>query len=224
VLSVYIVQINFSDHTQLLVWGGKVTYRNKQQVVRTYSLARMFDEPRPDLMKRMKYTRDILQQLMNTAVVPRGADHTSPATAQRSIAPALKPSSSSSSSSSAAAAAVQSGVPSAVSSRNAAVQPMLIDENTSNGSSKPAATAHPSSAMPLRSRSANQDLANRGVVAPPAVRLASLKGVHGNHAVSASVARPARANVGSSSAMDVDMQYAPAVTSSSSNAVRSMAR
>jgi len=212
------VQINFSDHTQLLVWGGKVTYRNKQQVVRTYSLARMFDEPRPDLMKRMKYTRDILQQLMNTAVVPRGADHTSPASAQRSIAPALKPSSSSS------AAAVQSGVPSAVSSRNAAVQPMVIDENTSNASSKPAVTAHPSSAMPLRSRSANQDLANRGVVAPPAVRLASLKGVHGNHAISASVARPARANVGSSSAMDVDMQYAPAMTSGSSNAVRSMAR
>jgi polo-like kinase 1 len=69
------VQVVFYDFTELLLSSEArlVSYTNKYGVRATYSLATVFQQPRPDLAKRMKYTKDImfhlLQQTPGTAGV-----------------------------------------------------------------------------------------------------------------------------------------------------------
>ncbi len=61
------VQVIFYDHTEILLSSGNrvVTYTNKERRRQTYSLDTVFLNPKPDLAKRMKYTKDILFALLS---------------------------------------------------------------------------------------------------------------------------------------------------------------
>ena len=60
------VQVVFFDHTEVLLSceARSVTYVDKSRNRATYSLAAVMSEPRADIAKRLKYTKDILYQLI----------------------------------------------------------------------------------------------------------------------------------------------------------------
>lgn len=71
------VQVMFLDHTEVLLGGdagssagsssgGGVTFADKQGLRRTLSLAEVVSHPRSDVTKRLKYTKDILRQLISS--------------------------------------------------------------------------------------------------------------------------------------------------------------
>jgi polo-like kinase 1 len=69
------VQVMFLDNTEVLLGGdsgsggsggGSVTFADKQGVRRTVSLAEVVTSPRSDVTKRLKYTKDILRQLISS--------------------------------------------------------------------------------------------------------------------------------------------------------------
>ena len=61
------VQVNFYDHTKVILSSEAqvVTYVNKQRECSTHRLATVVNEPLPDLISRLRYTKDILYQLIN---------------------------------------------------------------------------------------------------------------------------------------------------------------
>ena len=63
------VQVNFFDHTEILLSSEArlVTYVDRQKVRTTYHLKTIMDQPRTDIAKRLKYTKDILHQLISGA-------------------------------------------------------------------------------------------------------------------------------------------------------------
>jgi polo-like kinase 1 len=63
------VQVVFFDHTEVLLSAEarSVTYVDKNRQRSTHSLAAVMSEPRADIAKRLKYTKDILHQLITGA-------------------------------------------------------------------------------------------------------------------------------------------------------------
>jgi len=61
------VQVVFFDHTEVLLSSEAklVTYVDKQRNRSTHSLGAVMKEPRADIAKRLKYTKDILYQLIS---------------------------------------------------------------------------------------------------------------------------------------------------------------
>jgi len=60
------VQVVFFDHTEVLLSSEAklVTYVDKTRNRSTHSLSAVMKEPRADIAKRLKYTKDILYQLI----------------------------------------------------------------------------------------------------------------------------------------------------------------
>jgi hypothetical protein len=62
------VQVIFYDHTEVVLSPDKVvTYTDKQGERESYPLQSVFKNPRPDLAKRMKYTKEILFHLLSSS-------------------------------------------------------------------------------------------------------------------------------------------------------------
>lgn len=63
------VQVNFFDHTSIVLSSEAriVTYTNKHSVRSTHALSTEMTGSRPDIAKRLKYTKDILYQLITGA-------------------------------------------------------------------------------------------------------------------------------------------------------------
>eukprot|EP00462_Mataza_sp_D1_P019146 CAMPEP_0175139226 /NCGR_PEP_ID=MMETSP0087-20121206/10782_1 /TAXON_ID=136419 /ORGANISM="Unknown Unknown, Strain D1" /LENGTH=729 /DNA_ID=CAMNT_0016422207 /DNA_START=89 /DNA_END=2278 /DNA_ORIENTATION=+ len=61
------VQVIFYDHTEVILSSENqmVTYTNKERQRKTYPLQTVFQNPKPDLAKRMKYIKDILFHLLS---------------------------------------------------------------------------------------------------------------------------------------------------------------
>jgi polo-like kinase 1 len=61
------VQVNFFDHTEILLSSEArlVTYVDRQSKRTTFPLAAVVECPRADIAKRLKYTKDILHQLIS---------------------------------------------------------------------------------------------------------------------------------------------------------------
>lgn len=61
-----IVQVNFLDHTKIILSAAThiVTYVNKKRVITSYPLATVMSSPASDLISRLKYTKDILSQII----------------------------------------------------------------------------------------------------------------------------------------------------------------
>lgn len=61
------VQVIFYDHTEVILSSEDrmVTYTNKEKHRNTYPLQTVFNNPKPDLAKRMKYIKDILFHLLS---------------------------------------------------------------------------------------------------------------------------------------------------------------
>ena len=61
------VQVIFYDHTEVILSSEDrmVTYTNKEKQRKTYPLQTVFQNPKPDLAKRMKYIKDILFHLLS---------------------------------------------------------------------------------------------------------------------------------------------------------------
>ena len=66
------VQVIFFDNTQIALSTQSriVAYVDKNGMEKYYPLERVFDVPRPDLSKRMKYIKDILFYLFSKSKVP----------------------------------------------------------------------------------------------------------------------------------------------------------
>ena len=65
-LSNKIVQVNFQDHTEIILSSETkmVTYVNKKGVRNTYRLSQAIDSGDLEMQKRLKYTKDILTQML----------------------------------------------------------------------------------------------------------------------------------------------------------------
>jgi polo-like kinase 1 len=63
------VQVVFFDHTEVLLSceARSVTYVDKERNRKTYELGEVMGGGRPDVKKRLKYTKDILHQLITGA-------------------------------------------------------------------------------------------------------------------------------------------------------------
>ena len=63
------VQVVFFDHTEVLLSceARSVTYVDKERNRKTYELGEVMGGERPDVKKRLKYTKDILHQLITGA-------------------------------------------------------------------------------------------------------------------------------------------------------------
>lgn len=61
------VQVCFFDNTEIILSSEArlVTYTNHQGERKTFSLSSIVNKPQPDVAKRLKYTKDILYQLIN---------------------------------------------------------------------------------------------------------------------------------------------------------------
>ena len=67
-LSNKIVQVNFQDHTEIILSSETkmVTYVNKQGERKTYRLSQAIDSGDLEMQKRLKYTKDILTQMLSS--------------------------------------------------------------------------------------------------------------------------------------------------------------
>mmetsp|Transcript_6006 Transcript_6006/g.5891 ORF Transcript_6006/g.5891 Transcript_6006/m.5891 type:complete len:87 (+) Transcript_6006:1471-1731(+) len=62
-----IVQANFKDHTEIILFSETrvVTYTNKLGERSTYPLATAQDRNNQEMIKRLKYTKDILTHMLD---------------------------------------------------------------------------------------------------------------------------------------------------------------
>ena len=69
-LSNKVVQVNFQDHTEIMLSSESkiVTYVNKKCERSTYPLNIAMDSNNQEMVKRLKYTKDILTHMLNANV------------------------------------------------------------------------------------------------------------------------------------------------------------
>ncbi len=81
-LSNKVVQVNFQDHTEIMLSSESkvVTYVNKKGQRNSYPLNSAMDSNDKEMVKRLKYTKDILTHMLNQNATGRG---TEPAQSQR---------------------------------------------------------------------------------------------------------------------------------------------
>lgn len=67
-LSNKVVQVNFQDHTEIMLSSETkvVTYVNKRGERSTYPLSSAMESANMEMVKRLKYTKDILTHMLNT--------------------------------------------------------------------------------------------------------------------------------------------------------------
>ncbi len=73
-LSNKVVQVNFQDHTEIMLSSETkvVTYVNKKGERSTYPLSSAMESANLEMVKRLKYTKDILTHMLNTNNNPQG--------------------------------------------------------------------------------------------------------------------------------------------------------
>lgn len=61
------VQVTFNDSTEIILTEESqyVTYKDKEGDRKTYSLKSVLNDKRPDILKRLKFTKDVLNQLVS---------------------------------------------------------------------------------------------------------------------------------------------------------------
>ena len=66
-LSHHTVQVMFLDNTEVILSSEAriITFADKSGNRRTYAVGEIVKEPRSDITKRLKYTKDILRQLIS---------------------------------------------------------------------------------------------------------------------------------------------------------------
>ena len=66
-LSNKVVQVNFQDHTEIMLSSETkvVTYVNKKGERSTYPLSSAMESANTEMVKRLKYTKDILTHMLN---------------------------------------------------------------------------------------------------------------------------------------------------------------
>jgi len=66
-LSNKVVQVNFQDHTEIMLSSETkvVTYVNKKGERSTYPLSSAMESTNLEMVKRLKYTKDILTHMLN---------------------------------------------------------------------------------------------------------------------------------------------------------------
>ena len=66
-LSNKVVQVNFQDHTEIMLSSETkvVTYVNKKGERSTYPLSSAMESANLEMVKRLKYTKDILTHMLN---------------------------------------------------------------------------------------------------------------------------------------------------------------
>ena len=71
-LSNKIVQVNFQDHTEIILSSETrvVTYVNKKGERLTYPLSTAMESSNLEMVKRLKYTKDILTHMLNANQAP----------------------------------------------------------------------------------------------------------------------------------------------------------
>ena len=79
-LSNKVVQVNFQDHTEIMLSSETkvVTYVNKKGERSTYPLNSAMESANLEMVKRLKYTKDILTHMLNANVAninKGGANH-----------------------------------------------------------------------------------------------------------------------------------------------------
>jgi len=69
-LSNKVVQVNFQDHTEIMLSSETkvVTYVNKKGERSTYPLNSAMESANLEMVKRLKYTKDILTHMLNANV------------------------------------------------------------------------------------------------------------------------------------------------------------
>ena len=69
-LSNKVVQVNFQDHTEIMLSSETklVTYVNKRGERQTYPLSSAMESSNLEMVKRLKYTKDILTHMLNANV------------------------------------------------------------------------------------------------------------------------------------------------------------
>ena len=69
-LSNKVVQVNFQDHTEIMLSSETklVTYVNKRGERQTYPLSSAMESTNLEMVKRLKYTKDILTHMLNANV------------------------------------------------------------------------------------------------------------------------------------------------------------
>ena len=77
-LSNKVVQVNFQDHTEIMLSSETkvVTYVNKKGERSTYPLNSAMESANLEMVKRLKYTKDILTHMLNANVanINKGGD------------------------------------------------------------------------------------------------------------------------------------------------------
>mmetsp|Transcript_9358 Transcript_9358/g.34670 ORF Transcript_9358/g.34670 Transcript_9358/m.34670 type:complete len:679 (-) Transcript_9358:170-2206(-) len=65
------VQVCFRDNTEIMLSSEAklVTYKNVKKAKQTFSLSKIIEVPNPEVAKRLKYTKDILKQLLRNGTV-----------------------------------------------------------------------------------------------------------------------------------------------------------
>jgi polo-like kinase 1 len=73
-LSNKVVQVNFQDHTEIMLSSETkvVTYVNKKGERSTYPLNSAMESSNLEMVKRLKYTKDILTHMLNANVAVKG--------------------------------------------------------------------------------------------------------------------------------------------------------
>lgn len=73
-LSNKVVQVNFQDHTEIMLSSETkiVTYVNKKGERSTYPLNSAMESANLEMVKRLKYTKDILTHMLNANAVNQG--------------------------------------------------------------------------------------------------------------------------------------------------------
>ena len=59
------IQVGFKDHTEVLLYKDKVTYRNKKGEVSIFKIEDALNNSNYELNKRIKYTQNILTKMIN---------------------------------------------------------------------------------------------------------------------------------------------------------------
>ena len=79
-LSNKVVQVNFQDHTEIMLSSETkiVTYVNKKGERSTYPLNSAMESANLEMVKRLKYTKDILTHMLNANAVNQGANPKAP--------------------------------------------------------------------------------------------------------------------------------------------------
>mmetsp|Transcript_42857 Transcript_42857/g.93204 ORF Transcript_42857/g.93204 Transcript_42857/m.93204 type:complete len:86 (+) Transcript_42857:1608-1865(+) len=72
-LSNKIVQVNFQDHTEIILSSEArvVTYVNKKGRRSTHPLSNALESTNMEMSKRLKYTKDILTHMLTTGMVQK---------------------------------------------------------------------------------------------------------------------------------------------------------